>query len=114
MLPRIIRVIYSLRFGRRRLSIFSSLAVSLHGFHAGSSDCLAVVNRSSDQTKSLITILPMLIGVALGFGISAPAWLAVFEYVHGSARETQPANRALAVDRALAGIARISPSLLDG
>lgn len=42
------------------------------------------------ETKSLLSILPMLLGVVLGFGISAPAWLALFDYVHGSARETQP------------------------
>jgi hypothetical protein len=44
---------------------------------------------SLGQTKSLISILPMLAGVALGFGISAPAWLALFDYVHGSARSAQ-------------------------
>src|SRR5437667_7624527 len=32
------------------------------------------------------SILPMLIGAALGLGMSAPAWLAIFDYVHGSAR----------------------------
>ena len=36
--------------------------------------------------------LPMLFGVALGFGLSAPAWLAVLDYVHGSAREMQPSS----------------------
>jgi hypothetical protein len=38
------------------------------------------------------SILPMLLGVALGFGLSAPAWLAIFDYVHGSAREAQPSS----------------------
>jgi hypothetical protein len=32
------------------------------------------------------SILPMLSGAALGLGMSAPAWLAIFDYVHGSAR----------------------------
>ena len=32
-------------------------------------------------------VLPMLIGAALGFGLSAPAWLALLEYAHGSARD---------------------------
>src|SRR5438105_6386728 len=32
------------------------------------------------------SILPMLSGAALGLGRSAPAWLAIFDYVHGSAR----------------------------
>jgi len=36
--------------------------------------------------------LPMLGGAALGFGLSAPAWLAILDYVHGSARELQPAD----------------------
>lgn len=35
---------------------------------------------------------PMASGVLLGVGMSAPAWLAVFDYVKGSARELQPAS----------------------
>jgi hypothetical protein len=46
--------------------------------------------RSVAQTRSLFSILPMLTGAAVGFGMSAPAWLAIFDYVHGSARELQP------------------------
>ncbi len=46
--------------------------------------------KSIVETKSFMSILPMLFGVALGLGLSAPAWLAVFDYVHGSAREAQP------------------------
>lgn len=42
--------------------------------------------RSLVQTKSLLSILPMIGGAALGFGMSAPAWLAVLDYIHGSAR----------------------------
>src|SRR5437667_426476 len=38
------------------------------------------------------SIFPMLFGVALGFGLSAPAWLAILDLVHGSARELQPAS----------------------
>ena len=34
-------------------------------------------------------ILPMLSGVVLGFGLSAPAWLAILDLVQGSARELQ-------------------------
>ena len=34
-------------------------------------------------------VLPMLFGVALGFGLSAPAWLALLDLVQGSARELQ-------------------------
>ena len=33
----------------------------------------------------------MLVGVALGFGLSAPAWLALLDLVQGSARELQSA-----------------------
>lgn len=36
-------------------------------------------------------VLPMLFGVALGFGLSAPAWLALLDLVQGSARELQAA-----------------------
>lgn len=48
--------------------------------------------KSIVETKSFMSILPMLFGVALGLGLSAPAWLAVFDYVHGSAREAQPTD----------------------
>ena len=43
------------------------------------------------ERKSLLAVLPMWCGVALGFGLSAPAYLAILDYVHGSAREAQPA-----------------------
>jgi hypothetical protein len=46
--------------------------------------------KSSLQTRSIFSILPMLFGVALGFGLSAPAWLAILDLVQGSARELQP------------------------
>lgn len=45
--------------------------------------------KSIVQTKTLSSVLPMLAGAALGFGMSAPAWLALLDHVHGSARETQ-------------------------
>lgn len=45
--------------------------------------------KSLVQTKNFMSILPMLCGVALGFGLAAPAWLALFDYVQGSARESQ-------------------------
>jgi hypothetical protein len=48
--------------------------------------------KSLVETKSWISILPMLGGAVLGFGISAPAWLAIFDYVHGSARELQTSS----------------------
>lgn len=43
--------------------------------------------KSLAQAKKIISILPMLFGVALGFGLSAPAWLALLDYIQGSARE---------------------------
>lgn len=48
--------------------------------------------RSFVQTRRLSSIWPMIFGVTLGFGLSAPAWLAIFNYIHGSAREVQPAS----------------------
>src|SRR5213075_2338001 len=48
--------------------------------------------KSVVQTRNIFTIFPMLFGVALGFGLSAPAWLALLDLVHGSARELQAAS----------------------
>jgi hypothetical protein len=48
--------------------------------------------KSLVQTRKVMSILPMLFGVALGFGLSAPAWLALLDLVQGSARELQPAK----------------------
>jgi hypothetical protein len=48
--------------------------------------------KSLVQTRKVVSILPMLFGVALGFGLSAPAWLALLDLVQGSARELQPAK----------------------
>jgi len=47
--------------------------------------------KSLGQMRNIPSILPMLFGVALGFGLSAPAWLAILDLVQGSARELQPA-----------------------
>jgi hypothetical protein len=46
--------------------------------------------RSLVQTRNIFSVLPMLLGLALGFGLSAPAWLALLDLVQGSARELQP------------------------
>ncbi|PYJ23385.1 MAG: hypothetical protein DME99_03005, partial [Verrucomicrobia bacterium] len=48
--------------------------------------------KSLAQVHSIRSILPMLFGVALGFGLSAPAWLAILDLVQGSARELQAAS----------------------
>ena len=50
-------------------------------------------SRDGGDTKvpSMLAVLPMLFGVTLGFGLSAPAWLALLDLVQGSARELQSA-----------------------
>jgi hypothetical protein len=48
--------------------------------------------KSLVQTRNVLPALPMLFGVALGFGLSAPAWLAILDLIQGSARELQPAS----------------------
>lgn len=48
--------------------------------------------KSLGQTRKLSSIWPLLLGLALGFGLSAPAWLALFDYVGGSAREAQDSS----------------------
>ena len=47
--------------------------------------------KSLVQTRNIFSLLPMLLGVALGFGLSAPGWLALLDLVQGSARELQSA-----------------------
>ena len=41
------------------------------------------------EVPPTLAMLPMLFGVALGFGLSASAWLAILDLVQGSARELQ-------------------------
>jgi len=48
-----------------------------------------LMGRAVFETRSLRTILPLVYGAALGFSLSAPAWLALFDYIHGSARQLQ-------------------------
>src|SRR5881392_872762 len=45
--------------------------------------------KSLVQTRNILSTLPLLVGVALGFGLSAPAWLALLGLIQGSARELQ-------------------------
>jgi hypothetical protein len=45
--------------------------------------------KSLGETRSLGSIWSLCVGVGLGFGLAAPAWLALVSYVHGSARATQ-------------------------
>ena len=76
--------------------------ISLHGFDAAAPHCVAYrvktmwerpQGRDGRDTKvpPTFSVLPMLFGVALGFGLSAPAWLALLDLVQGSARELQSA-----------------------
>ena len=53
--------------------------------------CRESASRDTKVPPTL-SIVPMIIGATLGFGMSASAWLALFDYVHGSARESQPAD----------------------
>ena len=45
--------------------------------------------KSLGQTRRLALLWPLVAGLALGLDLSAPAWLALFDYVHGSARAAQ-------------------------
>src|SRR4029453_9742743 len=47
--------------------------------------------KSLVQTRSVTSTLPMLFGVGLGLGLSAPAWLAILGLVPGSPGALQPA-----------------------
>jgi len=48
--------------------------------------------RSLGRTRNFLSIVPLFVGVLLGFGLAAPAWVALFDYVHGSARAVQDAS----------------------
>ena len=45
--------------------------------------------QSLFQTRALSSILPAAAGTLLGAGLSSPAWLALFDYLRGSARALQ-------------------------
>lgn len=47
--------------------------------------------KSLVQTRNILSIIPLFIGLVLGFGLSAPAWLALLDLIQGSARELQSA-----------------------
>ncbi len=48
--------------------------------------------KSLVETKKFMSILPMFVGVALGFAMSAPAWLALLDYTSDSARAVTAAT----------------------
>jgi hypothetical protein len=45
--------------------------------------------RSLGQTRRFASVLCLFGGIVLGFGLAAPSWLALLDYVHGSARAVQ-------------------------
>jgi hypothetical protein len=48
--------------------------------------------RSVGETRSVVSVWPLVLGLLLGIGLSAPAWLALLDYVHGSARAAQDSS----------------------
>jgi hypothetical protein len=52
-----------------------------------------LVVRSLGQTRRISSIVPLLGGIVLGLGLAAPAWLALLDYVHDSARAVQDAGQ---------------------
>lgn len=48
--------------------------------------------ESLGQTRRLSSVWPLALGMLLGFGLSSPAWLALLDYVHGSARAVQDSS----------------------
>src|SRR5213596_3706081 len=55
-------------------------------------DSASLARTRDTRVSPTLAILPMLGGAALGFGLSAPAWLAILDYAHGSARELQTSS----------------------
>jgi hypothetical protein len=49
--------------------------------------------KSLGETRKLSSIWPLLLGMLLGVGLSAPAWLALLDYVQGSARAAQDSSQ---------------------
>lgn len=45
--------------------------------------------KTLGETRKLSSLWPLAIGLFLGVGLSAPAWLALLDYVRGSARQAQ-------------------------
>src|SRR2546430_7079948 len=55
-------------------------------------DSASLARTRDTKVSPTLAILPMLGGAALGFGLSAPAWLVILDYAHGSARELQTSS----------------------
>src|SRR5438874_9657357 len=61
-------------------------------FEARTVDTASPARTDLTGLAQLTRIGPLLAGVTLGFGLAAPAWLALLDYVHGSARESLHAS----------------------
>jgi hypothetical protein len=48
--------------------------------------------KSLGQSRSLTSVWPLAVGLLLGLGLSSPAWLALLNYVDGSARAAQDSS----------------------
>jgi len=57
-------------------------------FEIGTTDTASPARISLGALARLRRTWPLLAGVTIGFGLAAPAWLALLDYVHGSARES--------------------------
>jgi hypothetical protein len=57
-------------------------------FEVGTDDMASPARTRPGGLARLTRIGPLLAGVTLGLGLAAPAWLALLDYVHGSARES--------------------------
>src|SRR5207248_2607471 len=57
-------------------------------FEIGTTDTASPARISPGALARLTRTWPLLAGVTIGFGLAAPAWLALLDYVHGSARES--------------------------
>jgi len=61
-------------------------------FEIGTTDIAGPARTSPGALTRLTRTWSLLAGVTLGFGLAAPAWLALLDYVHGSARESLHAS----------------------
>ena len=66
--------------------------------------------KTLGETRKLLSLWPLAVGLFLGFGLSAPAWLALIDYVRGSAGKCG----AFPMARAPGGPARFYAAELDG
>jgi hypothetical protein len=51
-----------------------------------------LASKSLSESRKISSVWPLLLGLLLGLGLSSPAWLALLDYVHGSARAAQDSS----------------------